>query len=122
MRCLLALVCLLPSQAAAGPFDGIWSPDPARCAVEYDPERVTIRDQQLWAYEELCSLGPPTSALSPAGAMIHEADCQGLDYRWRGRIVLIPTGDQGRMVMQSEVVKGESMQSGVSTVQLHRCN
>lgn len=92
------LLGLLASQAAAGPFDGAWSPDPAQCAVEDDVGRIIVSDRELRMWEETCRLGPPTPALSPAGAVIHDARCQGLDYTWSGRIVLM-LGADGRLAV-----------------------
>lgn len=99
MRCSPVVLCLLASQAAGGPFDGVWSPDPARCVVEYDPERVIIRDDVLLVQEERCSLSQPTPALSPVGAVVYFVQCQGLDYTHSSRAALLLTPDDHLVIV-----------------------
>ena len=94
MRGAVVLACVLPSVAAAGPFDGLYRPN-YDWALAWDCESVgvdggalAVEGDTLRAVENTCTLTEPVE-IRDMEAVLYDAACLGEGGASEGRIMLM---------------------------------
>lgn len=80
--------------AAAGPFDGLYSPEGWDCrTVGSDGGAIMVQDDQFHGVESLCRLKNPTR-VNGMSAVLYDADCdgEGMSYGYRMMLMKVPEG------------------------------